>query len=805
MGSPDAAAPASHAEFEQEKHPDWGEGLPRDDELTPLNKTLITPILACAFSIKEGGLRGEKTDVDVEKAAQATLAGLADSTRLTANINRSFEAPYASYGPHSSGSRPDPALPPDPPNQGLAPIPHKQRQNGTSTDSLSAEQNPEDSRLPSAFRSGEKYAPRNMSEIPGGRIVEPQVFRSNESGSAFGPHNSRRYPDSNPNSNPNPYPHPNPNANGNYRNSREALEPPPEGAARGLAGSGEEPYEGPGAELRLGSWQHNGQNEVWAGRGGRGRSEFDADQVSRGLGNNRRGHEEGSLMAGRTLNEREDDYRGGDPNSGNRPGDLNRPTEQSLSQTAAGDTRRRLASQGGEGSQQFLSQDDSFNHPGEGALGQTESGVPQRSAGRSLERYMDRQGSQSAAMEQAVMEQEGPPAGFGRQDGMGRAAGGSGGSGGWSGSKSAELSGMGATLRRDELSLDSGASREEASEGGDGEARRRMEGRGGAGGLARSGSGEGPAGSRQNKRAQKEGEEEDDGEGNAMQENSGGDEPGTQRMSKRPRLVWTPQLHKRFVDAVSHLGLRNAVPKTIMQLMNVEGLTRENVASHLQKYRLYLKRMQGLSSDGPSSSDPLFDSAPLPPGINSPPQAHPLPPLSHPLYMNTLHDEMAVAATAGMPFRHPHHQPHHQILPSDQRRGLTLNQGMPPQGMPPHRGYVDPHPYMERRPYSELPFPDGMAYNEAAAYNGAAAYGEAHAAAAAASAAAYAAAAARQGHSQGHSALPQSGFMRSFGPVGGARGEYTNMMEQPRSRPPSPAREDSPPRVLSLFPSSSSN
>ncbi|KAK3004009.1 hypothetical protein RJ639_017896 [Escallonia herrerae] len=52
---------------------------------------------------------------------------------------------------------------------------------------------------------------------------------------------------------------------------------------------------------------------------------------------------------------------------------------------------------------------------------------------------------------------------------------------------------------------------------------------------------------------------------------------------KRPRLVWTPQLHKRFVDVVAHLGIKNALPKTIMQLMNVEGLTRENVASHLQK------------------------------------------------------------------------------------------------------------------------------------------------------------------------------------------------------------------------------
>lgn len=81
---------------------------------------------------------------------------------------------------------------------------------------------------------------------------------------------------------------------------------------------------------------------------------------------------------------------------------------------------------------------------------------------------------------------------------------------------------------------------------------------------------------------------------------------------KRPRLVWTPQLHKRFVDVVAHLGLKNAVPKTIMQLMNVEGLTRENVASHLQKYRLYVKRMQGLSNDGPSPSDHLFASTPVP-------------------------------------------------------------------------------------------------------------------------------------------------------------------------------------------------
>ncbi|CAL9107533.1 Myb-like DNA-binding domain [Musa troglodytarum] len=106
----------------------------------------------------------------------------------------------------------------------------------------------------------------------------------------------------------------------------------------------------------------------------------------------------------------------------------------------------------------------------------------------------------------------------------------------------------------------------------------------------------------------------------------GGDEPA--RTLKRPRLVWTPQLHKRFVDAVAHLGIKNAVPKTIMQLMSVDGLTRENVASHLQKYRLYLKRMQGLSTSGvagggggagggpisasDAATDQLFASAPVP-------------------------------------------------------------------------------------------------------------------------------------------------------------------------------------------------
>ncbi|XAR58961.1 hypothetical protein NMG60_11014558 [Bertholletia excelsa] len=94
-------------------------------------------------------------------------------------------------------------------------------------------------------------------------------------------------------------------------------------------------------------------------------------------------------------------------------------------------------------------------------------------------------------------------------------------------------------------------------------------------------------------------------DGGAEESENGGDDPSA-RTLKRPRLVWTPQLHKRFVEVVARLGITNAVPKTIMQLMNVEGLTRENVASHLQKYRLYLKRMQGIPNGG--SSDQFFSS-----------------------------------------------------------------------------------------------------------------------------------------------------------------------------------------------------
>ncbi|XP_039025661.1 two-component response regulator ARR2-like isoform X1 [Hibiscus syriacus] len=64
---------------------------------------------------------------------------------------------------------------------------------------------------------------------------------------------------------------------------------------------------------------------------------------------------------------------------------------------------------------------------------------------------------------------------------------------------------------------------------------------------------------------------------------------------KKPRVVWSVELHQQFVAAVNQLDIDKAVPKKILELMNAPGLTRENVASHLQKFRLYLRRLSGVS------------------------------------------------------------------------------------------------------------------------------------------------------------------------------------------------------------------
>ncbi|KAJ0749643.1 putative response regulator and transcription factor RR-A-type family [Helianthus annuus] len=76
-------------------------------------------------------------------------------------------------------------------------------------------------------------------------------------------------------------------------------------------------------------------------------------------------------------------------------------------------------------------------------------------------------------------------------------------------------------------------------------------------------------------------DEEDEENGNES------DDPTTK---KKPRVVWSIDLHRKFVAAINQLGIEKTMPKRILDSMNVDGLTRENVASHLQVLTYSLKK-----------------------------------------------------------------------------------------------------------------------------------------------------------------------------------------------------------------------
>ncbi|PWA77983.1 homeodomain-like superfamily protein [Artemisia annua] len=60
---------------------------------------------------------------------------------------------------------------------------------------------------------------------------------------------------------------------------------------------------------------------------------------------------------------------------------------------------------------------------------------------------------------------------------------------------------------------------------------------------------------------------------------------------RKTRRCWSPDLHRRFVNALQMLGgSQVATPKQIRELMKVDGLTNDEVKSHLQKYRLHTRR-----------------------------------------------------------------------------------------------------------------------------------------------------------------------------------------------------------------------
>ncbi|XP_008463337.2 myb family transcription factor EFM-like isoform X1 [Cucumis melo] len=70
-----------------------------------------------------------------------------------------------------------------------------------------------------------------------------------------------------------------------------------------------------------------------------------------------------------------------------------------------------------------------------------------------------------------------------------------------------------------------------------------------------------------------------------------GSAPTTTQTHRKARRCWSPDLHRRFVNALQMLGgSQVATPKQIRELMKVDGLTNDEVKSHLQKYRLHTRR-----------------------------------------------------------------------------------------------------------------------------------------------------------------------------------------------------------------------
>ncbi|RWR83168.1 myb family transcription factor EFM [Cinnamomum micranthum f. kanehirae] len=73
------------------------------------------------------------------------------------------------------------------------------------------------------------------------------------------------------------------------------------------------------------------------------------------------------------------------------------------------------------------------------------------------------------------------------------------------------------------------------------------------------------------------------------------------QIPRKQRRCWSPELHKRFLSALNELGgSQAATPKQIRELMKVDGLTNDEVKSHLQKYRLHTRR---LPSSAPATAN----------------------------------------------------------------------------------------------------------------------------------------------------------------------------------------------------------
>ncbi|TYI51702.1 hypothetical protein E1A91_D12G194300v1 [Gossypium mustelinum] len=77
--------------------------------------------------------------------------------------------------------------------------------------------------------------------------------------------------------------------------------------------------------------------------------------------------------------------------------------------------------------------------------------------------------------------------------------------------------------------------------------------------------------------------------------------------SRKQRRCWSPELHRLFLHALQQLGGSHvATPKQIRELMKVDGLTNDEVKSHLQKYRLHTRRPSPTVHNNANPQAPQF-------------------------------------------------------------------------------------------------------------------------------------------------------------------------------------------------------
>ncbi|XP_027152479.1 two-component response regulator ORR24-like [Coffea eugenioides] len=72
---------------------------------------------------------------------------------------------------------------------------------------------------------------------------------------------------------------------------------------------------------------------------------------------------------------------------------------------------------------------------------------------------------------------------------------------------------------------------------------------------------------------------------------------------KQPRLVWTPELHEIFLNAIAALGERDAHPTAIQKEMDIPELSHRHIASHLQKHRKHINKAREVLVRNP----PIFE------------------------------------------------------------------------------------------------------------------------------------------------------------------------------------------------------